>query len=361
MTRILRNIVISSLVAIIIYVFVYYSETSKFPIFKENWIGILLAILLVVTAGIVLVFLNRLYNKVLPWNDKISLRFLVELVSGVLLSCLAAVIFIFTYILYIYPSSKFGLFEFIEDGLVKFGILTIVFVYSYSLINFSIFSYNQYSMGQIKAIASERIQLDLRFEALKSQLNPHFLFNALNTISSLIYLDVKQAESYIRQLARTYDYILITNESKLVKLKDELEMISAYFYMHKIRFDESIELIIDDKIRISEGFIPPFTLQILVENALKHSVISEITPLKIEILGNNGSQLIVRNNIISRPQLQSSMDNLMNKVKDSDSYNIGLSNIINRYNHLVNKNIEITSGKFFTVKLPIIKEHEIKW
>ena len=137
-------------------------------------------------------------------------------------------------------------------------------------------------------------------------------------------------------------------------------MISAYFYMHKIRFDEFVDLDIENKLLEVDGYIPPFTLQILVENALKHSVISELTPLKIEIFGSNGSQLIVRNNIVDRPDIQSTMDNLLNKEKDADSYNIGLSNITNRYMHLINKNIEFTNGKYFTVKLPIIKESEIK-
>ena len=356
MTRILRNTIISSLVAIAVYLFIYYSETSEVPNLGEQWIGLLLAIFLVSISGYALMMLNSWYNKMLPWNERISLRFFVELISGIIISCIAATIFIFTYVYLTYPSTEISLLDFIIDGLIKFGILTIVIIYGYSLINFSIYSYNQYSVGQIEALASERVQLDLRFEALKSQLNPHFLFNALNTISSLIYMDINQADSYIRQLARTYDYILSTNESKLVKLKDEIEMIKAYFFMHKIRFDEFVELEIDERLGDMYGYIPPFTLQILVENALKHSVISEITPLKIEIFGNNGSHLIVRNNIVEKPEVQSTMDNLLNKVKESDSYNIGLSNITNRYMHLINKDIEVTSGKYFTVKLPIISK-----
>ncbi len=343
--------------AIAVYLFIYYSETSILPDLGKQWMGLLLAIVLVNLAGFSLIFLNSWYNRLLPWSQRISLRFLVELISGLLIAAFAAVIFVYTYIYFNYTSTDIDLLDFVRDGLVKFGILTLVIVYSYSLINFSIYSYNQYSVGQIEALATKRIQLDLRFEALKSQLNPHFLFNALNTISSLIYMNVKQADSYIRQLARTYNYILETNDRKLVKLSDELEMVKAYFFMHKIRFDEFVDLEISQNLIDVDGFLPPFTLQILVENALKHSSISEDSPLKIEIFSNNNSQLVIRNNIVEQPGNQSTMDILLNKEKESESYNVGLSNITSRYMILIKKDIEITRGKYFTVKIPIISAY----
>lgn len=357
MSNILRNIIISSILALAIYLFIYYSETSFLPDLKKQWLGLIIAIVLVNLAGFFIIFLNSWYNRLLPWSQRISLRFLVELISGLLIATFAAVIFIYTYVNFNYANTEIDLLDFVRDGLVKFGILTLVIVYTYSLINFSIYSYNQYNVGQIEALAAIRVQLDLRFEALKSQLNPHFLFNALNTISSLIYMDVKQADSYIRQLARTYNYILETNERKLVKLSDELEMVKAYFFMHKIRFDEFVELEISESLNDVNGFLPPFTLQILVENALKHSLISEDSPLKIEIYGNNNSQLVIRNNIVEQTHKQSTMDILLNREKESESYNVGLSNITNRYMILIKKDIEITKGEYFTVKIPIISEY----
>ncbi len=357
MPYIWRNIIISSLIGIAIYLFVFYSETTVLPNILEQWPGIVLSIILVNLIGLGLIYTNRLYNNWLQWSNNVSLRFFIEVCTGLLLSALAVTVFIFGFLRFNYNPESPSYYESLSDGLIKFGILSLVSTYIYSLINFSIYSYNQYSVGQIEALASERVQLDLRFEALKSQLNPHFLFNALNTISSLIYLNKNQAEKYIRILAQTYNYIIETNGDKIVTIVEEIEMSKAYFYMHKIRYEDFVELRINKNLNGLKGFIPPFTLQILVENALKHNVISEKSPLIIQIYKNSNSQIVVKNNIVERPVHQSTMENLMNKQKQTESYQIGLSNISRRYKFLVNKDIDIISGKYFKVKVPIIKNN----
>ncbi len=342
--------------AIAVYLFVFYSETTVFPKFIDQWVGILLAVVLVNFIGWGMVSLNTILNKYVPWNTKITLRFVIEVGSGIILSAIAAVIFIYVYIAQSYTNDEITLVEFIYDGVIKFAIVTVVIIYVYSLINFSVFSYNQYSVGQIESLTSDRIQLDLRFAALKSQLNPHFLFNALNTISSLIYMDVKLAEDYIRQLARTYDYILETDDTKLIAFKDELEMVVGYFFMQKTRYDDRVELVISEGLENITGYIPPFTLQILVENALKHSIISEENPLRIEITSNNSnSRIVVRNNIVNKSESTSSMNYILNKQKDLESYKIGLSNIKSRYKFLTDKTIEVSSDNDFTVSIPLIQ------
>lgn len=351
MLRIWPNSIISSLIAVAVYIYIYYSETTESPNWSEQWIGLVLAVFLVNLVGVGLARLSKLYNAVLPWNKQITLRFSVEMISGIVLSFLAAVLFWFVYFFYFNSVAEKYTFEYYRDGMIKLGIVTLVLVYGYSLVNFLRYSYKQYSARQIEALATERIQLELRFEALKSQLNPHFLFNALNTISSLIYTDINQAESYIRQLASTYNYILKTNGYHLVKLQDELKMIKAYFFMHKIKYNEAIELKINERLDELKGFVPPFTLQILVENALKHSDISANNPLTIEIFDEKGEFLIVRNNSQSGNK-QKGSDKPIND-KPSGSYNIGLSNIRNRYKHILNEDICVTTGDYFTVTLPL--------
>lgn len=351
-----RSILICTLLAIIIYLFIYYSETRTLPNIIDQWYGIILAVILINIVGFGLVYVNTVLNKYIGWQKKIQLRFIMEISAGILLAFLSGAIFIFTYLDYIYIETETTFFDFIYEGSIKFGIISFVVSCIYSLLNFSIYSYNQYSVGQIESLAYERIQLDLRFEALKSQLNPHFLFNALNTISSLIYIDIKQAESYIRHLARTYDYILSANETKLVVFSEELELVKAYFFMHKVRYENRIELIIDEKLSEINGYLPPLVLQILVENALKHTTITEENPLKIEIFKSGDNRLVVRNNVVGHPEIQSTMNVLLNKQKESESYKIGLSNIQNRYKYITNQKIEVMSGKHFTVKIPIIKE-----
>jgi len=162
-----RNIIISTLLAIAVYLFVFYSETTLFPKFFEQWAGVLLAVVLVNLIGWGMMFLNTILNKYVPWNNKITLRFFIEVSSGIILSALAAIIFIYAFIAQVHTNTEVTLVDFIYDGAIKFGILSVAIIYAYSLINFSIFSYNQYSVGQIEALTSDRIQLDLRFAALK--------------------------------------------------------------------------------------------------------------------------------------------------------------------------------------------------
>lgn len=356
MTQTIRNIFISTLLALAVYFFIYYSETRLLPDFIEQWLSILVAVILVNLIGFAMISINTILNKSISWRKHLSLRFIVEIVTGMVLTGFAAIMYIFIFLMPDFTSNSKIEMDTIYEGFIKLGILSIVITYIYSLINFSIFSFKQYNKSQVESIKSDRIQLDLRFDALKSQLNPHFLFNALNTISSLIYVDILKAEKYVRQLAKTYDYILSTEEKKLVSFQTELEMLRAFFFMHKIRYDDYINLQIDPELDKLNGVIPPFALQILVENALKHSVISEESPLKIEIFNENNKHLVVRNNIIYKPEDQSSMNILLNRQKASESYKIGLSNIKKRYRFLSNKEIEITKNSHFTIKLPIISE-----
>lgn len=209
---------------------------------------------------------------------------------------------------------------------------------------------------QIETIRLERNQLNLQFEALKSQLSPHFLFNALNTISSLIYKDIRQADKFIRRLAATYRYILKTDDRKLVKLSDEVEMIKSYFFMQEIRYENCFNVVIELSNETLETFIPPLTLQMLAENALKHNSMSEEKPLLISIQQNNSNQIEVSNNIIEKPELVKIGNNLLDRPKENVSHKIGIKNIKKRYDYFTFKKVDIVIDKNFTVKLPIIHQ-----
>lgn len=359
MSGFFRNSIISSLIAIAVYLYIYYSESIGEPNWKEEWLGLLLAIFLVNLIGFALMRLNILYNRFIPWNRQITIRFTVEILSGLFLTLIAAFVFYYAYVCRVYIPSEEIPMEFYKDGILKFGILSLVLVYGYSLINFSSYSYNRYSKGQLESLSAERMQLELSFEALKSQLNPHFLFNALNTISSLIYTSSNQAEEYIRQLAKTYNYILDTNGNHLVKLADEIEMLKAYFYMHKIKFDDCVELKIDEQLEYTKGFIPPFTFQILVENAIKHNEISKQYPLTIEIYKDKRDQLIVKNNCNPFDKQESDIKRTAHE-NQTDSYKIGLSNIRKRYTYILDKDINVSEGETFVVSLPFIHSTDLK-
>lgn len=354
---ILRNIIICTLLAIGGFVFLFYSETGSWPILRDFWIEYVMAILVVNTGGLMMYYASKSINKILPWNKNRSLRLLTEVLTGFIIFSILGLLFIYLYIgqvVLIENTDNFWIEHW--DGLVKFGILTLVFTYIFSLVNFSIFSYNQYAVVQIEMMRIDRNQLKLQFEALKQQLSPHFLFNSLNTISSLIYKDVKLTEDYIRKLASTYQYILNTDDQKLIPLKQELEMVKAYYFMQQIKYEDFIHMAINLSHEIKETLIPPLSIQMLVENAFKHNLINEKQQLKIEVYNEQQKFIVVKNNFIQKPELLKIGNNLIDRPKNGDSYKIGLKNIRKRYQYFASKDIEIIFDDFFTVKLPIINK-----
>ena len=139
------------------------------------------------------------------------------------------------------------------------------------------YSYYAYATVQIEAVKYERKQIDLQLRALKSQLSSHFLFNNLNTISSLAHNDAQQAETYIRGLANIYNYTLNSYHEKLVPFEDELQVVMAYLHMIQTRFGNSFHYTVDIPEHVKASRIPPLTLQMLIENAVKHNRWKQIT------------------------------------------------------------------------------------
>jgi tetratricopeptide (TPR) repeat protein len=196
-------------------------------------------------------------------------------------------------------------------------------------------------------LASEILQrenIQFKFEALKNQLNPHFLFNTFSTLIELIPTNAELAEKYTRNLSSVYRYILTGKDKELVRLSEEINFVNAYMFLISIRFDDNVKLAIDLPDEIYDYFLPLLSLQLLIENAVKHNIISNRKPLLISIRSANSS-LIVENNL----QRKSSIEN---------STKIGLQNIINRYQLITTKNVEIEQTEtHFTVKLPLLKEN----
>lgn len=349
-----RNFIISTLLAFGIYSFIFFSETGAWPLFREHWEGLVLAIFLANIGGVGFYFVSKQFNSTIPWNQKRTIRFAAEIFTGLIIFSMLALLFYFILIspnVLVEEESTFWANYW--DGIVKFGILLTVLLYVYSLVNFSIFSYNQYAVVQIESLSTERDQLNLQFEALKSQLNPHFLFNSLNTISSLTYRDVKLAEKYIRKLASTYRYILRTDDKQLVSLEEELNMVRSFFFMQQIKYEDCIFLETTISEKNINSLIPPLTVQMLVENALKHNLICEEKDLKIEIFDEN-DKIVVKNNLVKKPILLRVGNDVFDRPAENGSHKIGLENIRKRYNYLVNKEIEIIRNDHFIVKLPVI-------
>jgi ligand-binding sensor domain-containing protein len=184
----------------------------------------------------------------------------------------------------------------------------------------------------------------LQFETLKNQVNPHFLFNSLNTLVSMIRHDRDIATEYVENLAEYFRNILTFKNIDLIPLSEELGLLRTYYYLQQKRYGINLILEVDQDINNDEFMIPPLTLQILMENAIKHNEVSNKRPLKIRVLRSN-QHILVENNL----QL---------KMHAETSTRTGLDNIKNRYRLASGMEVrEENDGRFFRIFLPLIKHH----
>lgn len=192
----------------------------------------------------------------------------------------------------------------------------------------------------------EKEQINAKYGALKEQLDHHFLFNNLSVLSSLIYEDVEKADHFIQDFSSTYRYVLQINQRNLVTVQEELEFIENYLHLYKFRFEEGFNYSLNvDKETRKNMLIPPLTLQVLVENAIKHNRVSRQQPLHLEIISTN-QQLIVQNTLQPKPENQPSTQK-------------GQVNLVEKYRLLGSDLPEFTvKDEKYVVKIPLIKSHE---
>lgn len=205
-----------------------------------------------------------------------------------------------------------------------------------------IYSYHQWRETRLEAEQLSKEKLQTQLNSLLQQINPHFLFNSLNALSALINQNPKDAQKYLSDLSKVYRYLLRTNETELTTLASELTFIDSYFHLVQTRFGKGVELYKMIEPESLNMLLPPLTLQLLVENAVKHNTVGKTKPLVITI-ASTGEELTVSNN-------------LQRKVLKIESSKIGLSNIAEKYRLINKSSIEVTDGDgYFKVKLPLIK------
>lgn len=195
---------------------------------------------------------------------------------------------------------------------------------------------------QDKAQELEKQQLITEIALLKTQINPHFLFNSLSILSSLVHHDADLSEKFIQQLSKSYRYILEQRDQPLVSLRTELEFIQAYTFLLKIRFENKFDISYQLEEEMKDRYkVAPLTLQLLIENAVKHNRMSAREPLVIHV-GGDGAMLVVKNRMQARST-------------SSPSTGMGLKNIRNSYALLADCPVTAgTSGEEFVVKVPLI-------
>lgn len=279
---------------------------------------------------ILLLFLN----KYLPYSKNVFCRIIADFV-GVIVICLV-VMFSFNYLIYdILLISRDGLPPF----LVKFA-----FAMTNNIPILLVFELIYYFQSEQKAIAdsekAKREALLFEHETLRSQINPHFLFNSLNVLSSLIYMNPDNANKFTKALSKTYRYVLSLNQRPMVSVREDLDALESYIFLMNMRFENSFTFSAEKTSANEKNMIIPLTLQLLIENVFKHNVATEEMPLDIKIIIGD-KHITVENNI--QPS------------KDTDKGGIGLKYLTKQYK-LYNREIIVEhTSQLFIVKIPYIQ------
>jgi len=287
-----------------------------------------------------IIFVNSLIDRKIKWIEQPILRSIVGILSlvGYSVFIFSVVQFIMLYILYgTIPSEAW-------DMVYKSIIYTLL-ISSFLSLLFTAIGF--FKAWKIALVNSEKLKTEMmayKYESLRNQINPHFLFNSFNVLSDLVYADQAMAVKFINQLSDLFRYVLDSRDKELVPLSDELAFMQSYIYLLKTRFEDKLDLKINLKAE-SDELIVPMTLQLLVENAVKHNEVSEAFPLQIRIR-RNSDFLEVENS-------------LRVKRVGEDSKNTGLKNIIQQFSYFTDRQIVVsdTDGKFL-VRVPVLKATE---
>ncbi len=300
--------------------------------------------------SIVLTFINSSWfdylNSKVEWKKYARYRLIIGALGGVvftMLGILAIRIFLEMYV----GGESWE--EFIsEERIVHYYVallITLVITVFFHAVHF-------YKLSRDKQIKEQKIiagTASARFDALKNQLDPHFLFNSLNVLTSLIEEDADQAQKFTTSLSKVYRYVLEQKNKDLVTVNEELQFARTYVRLLKMRFEDSIVFEIPEEASNPEAKIVPLSLQLLLENTVKHNVVTGAKPLYIKVYEENG-YLVIHNN-------------LQEKSVVKKSSGVGLRNIQQRYQILTDRQVVIDKTRdSFKVSLPMLtrQKSEVK-
>jgi sensor histidine kinase YesM len=263
-------------------------------------------------------------------------------ITGMLITGTIATIIIRSAIIFFYDKTLLWGYVFPVEGYLYNVFVAVLYVTIIAGIYEGIYYFNMWRAATIEAEALRNENLQTQLDSLKAQINPHFLFNNLSSLSSLIAENPQQAEKFVSELSSVYRYLLQTNDRELTTLEKELNFIQAYAHLLQTRFGDGFTISIKIDKQYLQYFLPPLTLQLLVENAVKHNIILPEKPLGIIIYIEAG-RLIVENN-------------LQKKNAAAFSNKMGLKNIAAKYKLLKQQVIEIEeTSVHFRVSIPLIK------
>lgn len=280
--------------------------------------------------------ISRILNRILTWKQYGNIRFFTQLLVGILYSLLIAngTYAALKLLLTVDPPTVSQLVVMNVYG-------SIIFIPAYS-VYFSLHFLRNWRKSEVESARHQKESMRSRLETLKSHLDPHFLFNNLNILSSLIQTDKEKSQEFLHTFAEVYRMLLKTKSEDLIPLSEEIRFISSYCYLLEARFGDCLSFQIDVPEDLQSRLIPPLTLQMLVENAIKHNQITEKKPLTVSITAS-GDVITVANSLNPKPQPS-------DKTEGS-----GLNNIRRRFDYFSDQPIRIESDETtFRVHLPLL-------
>lgn len=283
-------------------------------------------------------FINSILDKKISWDDHVKKRFGQQVLKHILIVLI--VVYIPRLILnYFILNRTFYIVQ--VEFINLFVLIFITLVYNLTELGLFLLNKWRFSLAELERFKIENAEF--KFEMLRNQVNPHFLFNSLNTLSSLIYENQDTASEYIRKLSRVYRYVLEQKEKELVKLKTELDFIKAFVYLYELRFTNMLTFEINIADDLNDSLIAPMTIQMLIENAVKHNIVSKKKQLTIKI-SSTDNYLLVNNNLQKK------------QIKEYSS-ELGLENIKSRYAFVCDREVIVEeTDEHFTVKIPLINQ-----
>ena len=290
-------------------------------------------------------FLNNYLSSKWNWVTQTNQRVFAGIIGTILYT--VPVVLAINYFQFVVLSNQDSV-NFFKGNMIFFHLFWILFAFAISIF----FHARGFMMNWKASVQKESTKQEIvaktetaKFESLKNQLDPHFLFNSLNVLTSLINESPHKAEKFTTKLSKIYRYVLEQRNKELIPLTEELDFAKAYMDLLNMRFEDAINFTIPTTITNNNLKIVPLSLQLLLENAVKHNVVSSLKPLEINIFEENG-YLHIQNNINRKETL-------------GKSTKVGLRNIADRYGLITNKNVLIENNHTkFTVSIPLLTKTE---
>ncbi|MDA3815850.1 MAG: histidine kinase [Prolixibacteraceae bacterium] len=333
----------SVVIQLIIILYNHFSGYHTLPGFEYFLFRLFRGVGLTLIFGFFMIYPNlfmiRFLNKHLPWHHKTIKRVFIQTGFSVTIAlCISVTFTLFANTIMPYSEDLKGVL--ISNAMI----FSVVNVFIMAILE----GWLSYSKSQKAEQMARNLQEELsqiKFEVLKSQINPHFMFNSLNVLSSLINKDVEKAQQFIDEFSHIYRYVLETIEQPVTTLEKELDFMRSYLFLQQIRYGDDLSYSINIPGDLLKLVLPPLSLQAVLENAIKHNIINESQPLKIEVF-NQKNNLMVKNKI--QP-----------KISMGSSTGVGLKNLTKRYAMICSEEpVFSVETNYYIAKLPLINTEE---